>query len=120
MLKVVLICPAGIVTRPLLNSKSLPAVARGSTLAEAADTADRERNQPAAEVRAWDIDVNAEGVGLPAGSGGYRRGATVYAAQCAVCHGPKGEGVPPNPRLIGTDPRDFSFGTDPKLVKTIG
>lgn len=73
-----------------------------------------------AEVRAWDIDVNPAGVGLPAGSGSYARGASVYAAQCASCHGAKGEGVAPAPSLIGAEPRDFSFAADAKLVKTIG
>jgi S-disulfanyl-L-cysteine oxidoreductase SoxD len=73
-----------------------------------------------AEVRAWDIDANPAGAGLPNGRGTYERGTTVYAQQCASCHGPKGEGIPPNPRLVGAEPRDFSFAGDAKLVKTIG
>ena len=72
------------------------------------------------EIKALDIDANPSGAGLPAGSGTYARGAEVFAKQCASCHGPKGEGAPPNPRLVGADPKDFSFGDDPKLVKTIG
>jgi cytochrome c len=72
------------------------------------------------EVRTWDIDANPAGAGLPKGSGAYERGATVYAQQCASCHGPKGEGIPPSPRLVGVEPRDFSFAGDAKLVKTIG
>ena len=74
----------------------------------------------AAEVRAWDIDVNPDGVGLPTGSGSYQRGVVVYARQCAVCHGGQGEGIAPNPRLVGTEPRDFSFADDPRLVRTVG
>ena len=74
----------------------------------------------AAEIRAWDIDVNADGVGLPEGSGSYERGAGVYARQCAVCHGGQGHGIAPNPRLVGTEPRDFSFAGDLRLAKTIG
>jgi cytochrome c len=74
----------------------------------------------AAEVRAWDIDVNPDGAGLPEGSGSHERGAVVYARQCAVCHGANGEGLAPNPRLIGTEPRDFSFAGDLRLAKTIG
>jgi S-disulfanyl-L-cysteine oxidoreductase SoxD len=73
-----------------------------------------------AEVRAWDIDANPTGAGLPKGSGTYQRGVTVYAQQCASCHGAKGEGIAPSPRLIGPEPRDFSFAADAKLVKTIG
>src|SRR6266702_3912784 len=57
-----------------------------------------------AEIRAWDIDVNPTGAGLPAGRGTYARGALVYAQQCASCHGAKGEGIAPNPKLIGPDP----------------
>src|SRR6266850_3776871 len=72
------------------------------------------------EVRAWNIDANPAGAGLPKGSGTYERGTAVYAQQCASCHGAKGEGVPPSPRLVGADPRDFSFASDAKLVKTIG
>src|SRR5689334_9664330 len=72
------------------------------------------------EIKAWDIDANPSGAGLPAGSGTYARGAEVFAANCAACHGPKGEGMPPIPKLIGADPKDFTFGDDPKLTKTIG
>jgi mono/diheme cytochrome c family protein len=73
------------------------------------------------EIRAWNIDVNASGVGLPAGRGTYTRGAALFAERCAACHGGHGEGIPPFPRLIGREPRDsFPFGRDAKYVKTIG
>ena len=68
-----------------------------------------------------DIDVNPAGVGLPAGDGNAARGATTYAAKCASCHGPKGEGQGPYPRLIGAEPRaGFPFGADARIPKTIG
>ncbi|HEX2780152.1 MAG TPA: cytochrome c [Gemmatimonadaceae bacterium] len=74
-----------------------------------------------AEVAAWDIDVNPEGKGLPPGRGTYAAGAAVFAQKCASCHGPKGEGIAPNPRLVGRDPREgFPFGQDLKYVKTVG
>lgn len=73
-----------------------------------------------AEIARWDIDVNPAGAGLPQGSGSHASGAKVYAAQCAVCHGARGEGLPPNPQLVGAGPASFAFGTDPRLVKTIG
>jgi cytochrome c len=73
-----------------------------------------------AEVRAWDIDANPTGAGLPKGSGTYQRGVAVYAQQCASCHGAKGEGIAPNPKLVAAEPRDFSFAADAKLAKTIG
>ncbi len=72
-------------------------------------------------VRAWDIDVNPDGVGLPVGSGTHAQGAVVFAAKCASCHGARGEGIAPNPPLIGREPREgFPFGKDPKYVKTVG
>ena len=78
------------------------------------------RPASSAEIRAWDIDANPTGVGLPAGRGTYERGVLVYAQQCASCHGAKGEGIPPNPKLVGAEPRDFSFANDAKIAKTIG
>jgi S-disulfanyl-L-cysteine oxidoreductase SoxD len=78
------------------------------------------RPASSAEIRAWDIDANPAGAGLPAGRGTYARGAVVYAQQCASCHGAKGEGMPPNPKLVGAEPRDFSFASDAKIAKTIG
>jgi S-disulfanyl-L-cysteine oxidoreductase SoxD len=87
------------------------------------------RAATAAEIAAWDIDISPDGTGLPQGSGTPEQGAMVFAAKCAVCHGPAGEGqvgAPPAgqaaaPRLVGRDPREgFPFGQDPKLVKTVG
>jgi cytochrome c len=73
------------------------------------------------EIAAVNIDVNADGEGLPPGSGTHAAGAVVYASMCASCHGAKGEGVAPNPRLIGRDPKEgFPFGNDVKLAKTVG
>ena len=73
------------------------------------------------EIRAWDIDVNPEGKGLPPGHGTYAAGAAIFAQKCAACHGPHGEGMGPYPRLIGREPRDsFPFGRDLRYVKTIG
>ncbi len=80
--------------------------------------------QPASrsDIRLLDIDVNPAGVGLPPGRGTYARGAEVYAQQCASCHGAKGEGVPPGPRLVKVSAVSDStwFARDTKQVKTIG
>ncbi len=74
-----------------------------------------------AQIAAIDIDVNPTGAGLPAGEGTAATGAVVYAQKCAVCHGPKGEGIEKNPRLIGREPpAGFVFATDFKSPKTIG
>jgi cytochrome c len=73
------------------------------------------------EIKAQDLDVGPSGVELPEGKGSVADGAKVYAAKCGSCHGLKGEGMPPFPKLVGRDPKDgFPFGRDPTLVKTIG
>lgn len=76
------------------------------------------------EIAALNTDASPSGAGLPAGSGDATRGAVLFAAQCATCHGAKGEGAPgnpPGPALVGREPREgFNFGNDPKLVRTIG
>lgn len=82
-----------------------------------------------AEIAALDIDVAPDGAGLPPGRGTVTEGAAIFAAKCAACHGPAGEGQQGTPapgqaaapRLVGRDPREgFPFGRDPKLVKTVG
>jgi mono/diheme cytochrome c family protein len=55
-----------------------------------------------AEIAGWDIDVRGDdGAGLPSGKGTVRRGAEVYAEQCAICHGTFGEGEGRFPKLVG-------------------
>lgn len=46
------------------------------------------RDASDAEIAAWDIDIEPDGTGLPAGSGTVARGREIYDAQCALCHGP--------------------------------
>jgi S-disulfanyl-L-cysteine oxidoreductase SoxD len=53
------------------------------------------------EIAGWDIDARPDGAGLPPGSGSVARGAEVYAAQCAGCHGTFGEGSGRYPKLAG-------------------
>lgn len=81
------------------------------------------RPADAALIAQMDHDVNPAGVGLPAGRGTVAEGATLYAAQCANCHGADGHGMPPAfPRLLGREPKaeGFTFADDPKLPHTIG
>ena len=74
-----------------------------------------------AEVAALDLDVSPSGEGLPQGRGEAAAGARIYQAQCASCHGVNGEGIAPYPPLVGREPGEgFSFGNDPKLVRTVG
>lgn len=49
------------------------------------------RAPTAAEIKAWDIDVSADGRGLPAGQGTAVNGKVVYQNKCAACHGKTGE-----------------------------
>lgn len=73
-------------------------------------------------IAAWDIDVRPDGEGLPPGSGTVAQGESLYAQQCAACHGATGiEG--PNNRLVGRVPDDgFPFGESLETWenKTIG
>lgn len=81
---------------------------------------------PAADsaIAAMNLDVGPDGLELPNGSGSVSRGVVVYAAQCAQCHGAKGEGMPNFPKLVGRDSAgaptpEFQFATMGK-TKTIG
>ena len=56
-----------------------------------------------ADVAAWDISVMPDGRGLPAGSGSPEQGAKVFAAKCALCHGPEAKGGA-NAALVGGAP----------------
>ncbi len=73
------------------------------------------RPATAAETAAWNIDVAPDGSNLPPGQGSVARGREVYDAQCASCHGAKGEGGLGD-KLAG------GMGTlaTPKPVKTVG
>ena len=67
------------------------------------------------EIGGWDIDVSPDGAGLPQGHGDVEQGEAIFAAKCASCHGPHGEGKPMD-RLVG------GIGTlrDKKPEKTVG
>jgi S-disulfanyl-L-cysteine oxidoreductase SoxD len=67
------------------------------------------------EIKAWDIDVDMNGKGLPPGKGTAAEGSKIFAQKCAVCHGPTGEGAIAK-RLLGGK---GSLSTD-KPMKTIG
>ncbi len=73
-----------------------------------------------AEIKALDIDVMADGTGLPDGEGTVAKGEELYYQLCASCHGITGtEG--PNDVLVGREPREgFPFATTTGLSRTIG
>ena len=43
------------------------------------------------EIAGWDIDVRADGTGLPEGKGSVEQGQLIYDVKCAACHGTFGE-----------------------------
>ena len=55
-----------------------------------------------AEIAAWDIDVMADGRGLPPGSGTHAQGKEIFADACANCHGDNLEGG--GRRAVALDP----------------
>jgi cytochrome c len=67
------------------------------------------------EIRALGSAIAPDGTGLPTGSGTVAAGRTLFAAQCARCHGPDGEGQV-GPRLVGGQ------GTlaSPRPLRTVG
>ena len=69
------------------------------------------------ELGSEDIDVRADGAGLPPGQGSAEQGAALFASTCAACHGERGEHpVIPALRLVG------GRGTlaTPGAVQTVG
>jgi len=46
----------------------------------------------AADMKGWDIDIQADGAFLPPGSGTAAQGAPLYVEKCAACHGDGGRG----------------------------
>ncbi len=67
------------------------------------------------EIRQWNIDVAPTGEGLPPGRGTAKKGAAIFAARCASCHGPTGQEGPMD-RLVG----GASTLSSSNPVKTIG
>ena len=49
------------------------------------------RAPTADEVKAWDLTIPFDGVGLPPGSGTAALGQRIYVERCASCHGERGE-----------------------------
>ncbi|MDA1073738.1 MAG: c-type cytochrome [Proteobacteria bacterium] len=68
-----------------------------------------------AEIAEMNLTVLPDGTGLPPGSGSAAQGQTIYAVQCAACHGVEGQGNL-NDRLSGGH-GSLSSGAP---VKTIG
>ena len=67
-----------------------------------------------AEIAAWDISILPDGTGLPPGSGTPEQGAKIFAAKCALCHGPNAKGGV-NAALVGGAPLTSGIDT-PKTI----
>ncbi|MBX3678753.1 MAG: c-type cytochrome [Rhodocyclaceae bacterium] len=71
----------------------------------------------AEEVKAWDIDVRPDFVGLPKGSGSVDDGADIFENKCASCHGSFGESNEVfTPLVGGTTKEDVQTGRVKALV----
>ncbi len=69
------------------------------------------------ELAAWDIDVRADFKGLPKGSGTVAKGADVWEAKCASCHGIFGESNEVfSPLVGGTTKDDVKTGHAARLL----
>lgn len=71
------------------------------------------------EVRAWDIDVRPDFLGLPKGSGSVAQGQDIWEAKCASCHGAFGESNEVfTPIVGGTTADDIRTGRVASLTDT--
>lgn len=64
------------------------------------------RPATSAEIKAWDIDVRPDFLGLPKGSGSVDRGQEIWESKCASCHGTFGESNKVFSPLIGGVTKD--------------
>ena len=68
-----------------------------------------------AEMAAWDLSIQPDGRGLPAGSGTAAAGKAIFVEKCQACHNEEGKGQPFD-RLVGGQGTLASAAP----VKTIG
>jgi cytochrome c len=91
---------------PLRTSSSIALVAFlavGSLRAAEPPAAPLGIGRPASvhDISSQDLTVLPDGTGLPPGKGSAKEGASLYAAQCAACHGDRGEGRDEFAALVG-------------------
>src|SRR5258707_15276987 len=73
----------GLITLASLLLSAAPASAEGPNLGQPISQAD---------LAPWDLTVMPDGTGLPPGSGTSAQGKTLFADNCALCHGDEGKG----------------------------
>jgi cytochrome c len=75
------------------------------------------RAATADEIKAWDIDVRPDFVGLPAGKGSVADGEVLWEAKCASCHGSFGESNSVFAPLVGgVTKKDLETGRSATLA----
>ena len=72
------------------------------------------------EINAWDIDITADGTGLPDGTGTVPAGRKLYGSLCQSCHGENGQGKPFDALAGHGDAQSYPFPDNKYAVKTIG
>jgi S-disulfanyl-L-cysteine oxidoreductase SoxD len=97
----------------LSSALSLP------TWAQSPATAGIGRPATAAELKAWDIDVRPDFLGLPKGSGNATKGMDIWENKCASCHGVFGESNEVfSPLTGGVKKSDIAKGRVERLTDT--
>ncbi|GAB6049262.1 hypothetical protein JCM16106_01060 [Hydrogenophilus islandicus] len=100
-------------------SKSLIALAAAVACGAAVAAKYEGIGRPAtpAEVKAWDIDVRPDFVGLPPGRGTAEEGEKIWLQKCAMCHGDFAESNEVfTPLVGGTTQEDIQTGRVKALV----
>ena len=69
-----------------------------------------------AQIDNFDLIIEPDGTGLPAGEGTAAQGAAVFQARCQTCHGERGEGRSAATVLTGGSMQDYSA----PLLRTVG
>jgi len=98
---------AGVITLAAVLLAAAPAGADGPNLGQPISQAD---------LAPWDLTIMPDGTGLPPGSGTPAQGKTLFADNCALCHGDEGKGGIVEPVVVNNPPPLNGPGS----VKSIG
>src|SRR5258705_14003201 len=98
---------AGLIAIATALLSAVPASAEGPNLGQPISQAD---------LAPWDLTVMPDGTGLPPGSGTPAQGKTLFADNCALCHGDEGKGGIVEAVVVGKPPPL----SGPGLVRGVG
>jgi len=85
----------GVITLAAVLLAAAPAGADGPNLGQPISQAD---------LAPWDLTVMPDGTGLPPGGGTPAQGKTLFADNCALCHGDDGKGGIVEPVVVNNPP----------------